>query len=319
MMNPLVKISRKCRRILNQTKAFDYPETAVGWKKYEGNPILQDKVGSVFDPYVCRFGNAYIMCVSRRANHSLAFYESSNGIEWKNSYTVLEGLPGNTWEAKVNRATFLKHNGLWYLWYTGQTDNHSAIGLAISEDGHIFKRVSKDPVIRPDLPAEGTAVMNPCVIWDASSKLFKMWYAAGENYEPDVIMYAESADGILWEKRPEPVMKAEKKLKYQQYKVGACDIAIMRDGTYRMAYIGYQNVDVARVCLASSMDGIHWVPSKENPIISPGKGKWDSDSVYKPTIEFTDDRTVRVWYNGRSRYTESIGLAMKEMQNDDHQ
>lgn len=312
MMNPLLKISRKYRRILNQLKAYDYPEAATGWKKYEWNPVLQDHNGSLFDPFVRRMDDGYIMCVSKRANHSLAFYESNNGIEWKRSYTVLERLPESTWEAKVNRACFLRRDGLWYLWYTGQNSNHSAIGLATSEDGHHFMRISKEPVLKPELPIEGVSVMNPCVIWDATSRQFRMWYAAGENYEPDVIMYAESTDGVLWKKRTEPVMKADQSWKYQQFKVGACDIAVMPNGSYKMVYIGYQNVDVARVCLASSKDGIHWTLDSGNPIISPGKGKWDSDSVYKPSIEYTDD-TIRVWYNGRSHYTESIGLAEKRI------
>lgn len=41
---------------------------------------------------------------------------------------------------------------------------------------------------------------------------------------------------------------------------------------YYMFYIGYQNVDTARVCMAESNDGIHnWVRSTDNPVISPEK------------------------------------------------
>ena len=141
MMNPLFKISRKCRRVINQAVAYEFPEVAPGWIKYARNPVLQDNEGSIFDPYVRLVENRYIMCVSQRKNHSLAFYESSNGIEWNESSTVLEGLSGSTWEEKVNRASFLQREGRWYLWYTGQSDNRSAIGLAISKDGFKFKRM----------------------------------------------------------------------------------------------------------------------------------------------------------------------------------
>ena len=37
--------------------------------------------------------------------------------------------------------------------------------------------------------------MNPFVMYEDGK--FKMWYAAGETYEPNVICYAESDDGVL--------------------------------------------------------------------------------------------------------------------------
>ncbi len=40
--------------------------------------------------------------------------------------------------------------------------------------------------------------MCPRVIWDARLELFRMWYSGGEQYEPDAIGYATSADGMHW-------------------------------------------------------------------------------------------------------------------------
>lgn len=42
--------------------------------------------------------------------------------------------------------------------------------------------------------------MNPNVIYDKAEKIYKMNYAAGEYYKPDVISYATSKDGIILEK-----------------------------------------------------------------------------------------------------------------------
>ena len=79
-----------------------------------------------------------------------------------------------------------------------------------------------------------------------------------------------------------------------------------------MAYISYQNTDVARVSLAYSEDGIqNWVDNLNNPILSPEKNGWDNKSIYKPTMCMWCGRWM-LWYNGRDGRQESIGLAYKK-------
>lgn len=98
--------------------------------------------------------------------------------------------------------------------------------------------------------------------------------------------------------------------KYDQCKVGGCDI-LKENDRYYMFYIGYQNVDTARVCMAESNDGIHnWVRSMDNPVISPEKKSWDADAVYKPTVVLNKQKNkLLMWYNGRKQNCERIGLA----------
>ncbi len=313
----LRKIGRFCkkkiRRYRNQKHISDYPAECGGWKKYKGNPVLGDKeTGTLFDPFIRCVDNRYIMCVSRRRDDCLMFFDSLDGITWENERVILEGIPNSDWETKVNRGCFLIRDNQWYVWYTGQHNGKSRIGLAISRDGRSFSRISSMPVLIPEKDFEGDAVMNPCVLWDADKASFRMWYAAGENYEPDVLCYAESKDGVTWDKWPEPVMKADVRKAYQQFKVGACDI-LKTKKAYVMAYIAYQNLDVARICVATSNDGIlKWETLDENPILSPEKKQWDGHAVYKPTILYDHNRQIiRIWYNGRNGHCEKIGLAEK--------
>jgi hypothetical protein len=54
-----------------------------------------------------------------------------------------------------------------------------------------------------------------------------------------------------------------------------------------------------------------WQRLPTNPIISPGKGKWDASAVYKPFALYDEvEGTWRLWYNGRSGTFEQIGLAV---------
>ena len=80
-----------------------------------------------------------------------------------------------------------------------------------------------------------------------------------------------------------------------------------------MFYIGYQNLDVARICYAKSIDGKKWERSDNNLIISPTKDSWDSDAVYKPTV-IMNDKMIYLWYNGRKKYDEYLGCVIKKVE-----
>ena len=47
------RLFRMMQRKINQYHAYDYTETADGWKKYGTDPVYgNDTTGSIFDPYV---------------------------------------------------------------------------------------------------------------------------------------------------------------------------------------------------------------------------------------------------------------------------
>lgn len=311
-LNKFRQIARNIKKKLMQLNAYDFPSTGDGWKKYSNNPVLGGASSDIyFDPFVRYVSPYYLMCVSNRTANSIEFYYSSDGVTWGDRQVVLSGIPTSSWEQSVNRACFLKKDDVWYLWYTGQNEKNSSIGLAISYDGEKFERITLNPLIVAEYEFEKESVMNPCVLWNEDSQVFQMWYAAGENYEPDMICYAESSDGSHWKKQLTPVKYANKCKKYEQFKIGACDVVKSED-IYYMVYIAYQNVHVARICLATSKDGIEWIENVENPILGPEHGKWDSHSLYKPTICFSHSTgDLLLWYNGRTDKRECIGMAYK--------
>jgi len=76
-----------------------------------------------------------------------------------------------------------------------------------------------------------------------------------------------------------------------------------------MFYIGFHDVNRAQIGLARSRDGISgWERHPANPVISPGKGKWDHDACYKPFAIFDNGKWL-LWYNGRRTHVEQIGMA----------
>lgn len=296
-------------RFINQLLCYDFPSENNGWTKL-GNPIYGSKeTGSVFDPLVYMEDSAFVMIVSERKNNTIVQLKSSDGIIWNSSITLLKPVTG-TWEHIVNRAVVCVKDSIWHMWYKGQSPSVSKIGHATSSNGISFIRDLRNPVLTPTLSQEGESVMNPCVIYNEKKDVFQMWYAAGDNYEPDALFYAESKDGTTWNKREEAILTNYPAHKWEKAKVGGCDVKISNDGTYVMYYIGYQNEDVARVCCATSIDGIIWERSDCNLILAPTKKGWDSDAVYKPSyLEYNNK--AYLWYNGRSGRLERIGLATK--------
>ncbi len=285
------------------------------FRKYPAPVFGDESTGTMFDAFVRKQPDGRLrMDVSWRPKESFAVTFSDDGIHWSEPVITLGPDKTSGWEQIVNRNCVLPDpNGHgWLMWYTGQVwdGGHgvSKIGIARSDDGIRFERFRRDPVLVPEADFEKESVMNPFVMFEDGK--FRMWYAAGETYEPNTICYAESDDGIRWVKYPgNPIFSCNPDREYEQERIGACDV-LKVDGGYLMFYIGYRDIHTACVCAARSKDGITgWERVPENPLVTPTPGAWDADSCYKPTVVTADDGTCRLWYNGRAGACEYIGYA----------
>lgn len=281
--------------------------------KHAGNPVLGGEYGTCFDVSVLKEADSYRMWVSWRPKQSVALVESRDGIHWSGPpWIVLGPRPASGWEDDINRPVVLKRDDGYHLWYTGQAKDHSWIGYATSQDGVTWTRRSDRPVLSPDQPWEKVALMCPHVIWDERSRLFRMWYSGGDQYEPDAIGYATSPDGLTWTKHAaNPVFRSDPTREWEQHKVTACQV--IRQGDWHvMFYIGFRDEDHAQIGMARSRDGLTgWQRHPANPIIRPGNNQWDHDACYKPYAVFDGQRWL-LWYNGRRGNLEQIGVVFHD-------
>jgi predicted GH43/DUF377 family glycosyl hydrolase len=285
------------------------------WVKYYKNPVLgNDKTDTIFDPYVMIDNNGlYRNYVSWRIYGAIAISTSVNGFTWSDLKIVLDKGKENNWDAIVNRASVIYKDGIYLMWFTGQNNGISKIGFARSADGYNFEKFEK-PILIPEYDYEKYSVMNPHVIYDGKEKIYKMWYSAGETLEPDVIGYATSEDGISWVKyNYNPIFTPSKnKLLLDSFKIGGCDVHKISDNKYIMFYIGYSNINTARIFVSESKDGISNWKRSINPIIySTDKDDFDGEACYKPSAIY-DKKSNKwmLWYNGRKKNKEYIGLAI---------
>lgn len=284
------------------------------FKKFEGNPIFGNpELGTLFDVYLTALPDGRLrMDLSTRKNGALSVAFSGDGIQWTAPAITLAPDAASGWEEIVNRNCVLKIGDTYKMWYTGQAHGNSYIGAAESEDGMTFRRLSAQPVLSPEAPFEGESVMNPCVLFENGR--YRMWYSAGETYEPNVLCYAESTDGIHWEKSAlNPILVKNEEKEYEQNRIGGCQVIPHPALGYLVFYIGYRDIHTACICAAASEDGVtHFRRCKANPLVAPTAGAWDADACYKPSALYDREKDLwRIWYNGRGDGMEYIGMAEK--------
>jgi len=287
-------------------------ETAASWQKYEKNPVLGGSLGTCFDISVLREDDRYRMWFSWRPKQSIALVESPDGLSWGEPRIVLGPRKASGWEDDINRPVVIREGDRYHMWYTGQAGGKSSIGYATSSDGKTWDRAGEKPVLTAEDPWEKVAVMCPHVVYDAGRKEYRMWYSGGEQYEPNAIGYATSPDGRKWSKhKGNPIFRPDPSTEWEKDRVTACQV--VRQGDWHvMFYIGFADRDRAQIGLARSKDGItNWERHPANPIIRPGKDRWDADAVYKPYAIFDGKRWL-LWYNGRRGGVEQIGVAIHD-------
>jgi predicted GH43/DUF377 family glycosyl hydrolase len=132
-----------------------------------------------------------------------------------------------------------------------------------------WSRLSNDPIISPKGDGwESAGTFNPAVIVHDGKVV--MLYRAQDRNGTSRLGYAESNDGIHFERFPEPVFSPEADYEKDG---GVEDPRLVKFGdTYYLTYTGYNKKD-AQLCLATSKDLRHW--ERQGVIMPAYKGGWN--------------------------------------------
>src|SRR3954451_17727140 len=132
-----------------------------------------------------------------------------------------------------------------------------------------WHRVSDSPIVVPQGNGwESAGAFNPAVVMDAGK--IAMLYRAQDQQGTSRLGYAESADGIHFTRRADPVLSPAAAYEKDG---GVEDPRLVQFGnTYYLTYTGYNKKD-AQLCLAISQDLIHW--NRKGVIIPANKGNWN--------------------------------------------
>ena len=132
-----------------------------------------------------------------------------------------------------------------------------------------WSRASNHPIISPRGGGwESTGTFNPAVILHHGK--FVMLYRAQDKNGTSRLGYAESADGLHFARRSQPVLSPQADYEKDG---GVEDPRLVKfGGTYYLTYTGYNKKD-AQLCLATSTDLLHW--QRRGVILPAYKGNWN--------------------------------------------
>ena len=202
--------------------------------------------------------------------NSIGYATSTDGIHWEKYENNPVLIPSETWEGeRVLLPKVIIGDSTFQMWYAGLSPSPNSgfkVGYATSPDGINWTKYENNPVFdRDELVAEQNSVQPASVI--RKDSLFQMWYSDYHSGHHWYIGYAESADGINWDKyEHNPVLDVGGIATWEGFHVAWP--MILFDGTsYRMWYTGLTSIggSKSRIGYATSKVGDPtWVSSEEN-------------------------------------------------------
>jgi hypothetical protein len=136
----------------------------------------------------------------------------------------------------------------------------------------------------------------PCVIREGST--YRMWYGGQGLDGHDRIHYAESSDGVTWDRRGVVLEHPEDNLINDP-----CIVVV--DGLYHCFYTVAHEWIVDTIHHATSHDGLRW--ERRGEVLGPGRpGEWDGLLVGRPAVRFEEGRW-RMWFDARRAFPPGLG------------
>ena len=216
-------------------------------------------------------------------------------------------------ENGVSYPCIVKDEKKLFMYYVGWmptvlTPFQNYLGLAIADENEFnFKRYSKAPVLdrnNDDPISIGSSfVMIDDGKWKMWYTSFLKWGEKGEHKHYYVIKYAESDDGITWNRENKICINIEADEEYS-----ICRPSVLKiDGNYHMWYV-YRGKKY-KLGYASSENGVKWSRKDDIVNISISKHKsWDSIDMSYPHVIKHEDYLYMV-YCGNEYGKEGLGLA----------
>lgn len=294
-------------------RIFDPDEAKVSWfRSHASLPVVQQRDDSLYRVYFSGRDT------DNRAQ--VGWFE----FKLRPPYPVLQmseepiiriGDLGTFDDRGVTTSCIVEHEERWYQYYSGWTLGVTVpfyffIGLAISEDGENYVRVSQAPIM-------DRHVVDPYLLGSPfvriENGLWRMWYISATRwalvdggprhyYLPK---YAESRDGINWNRTGQICIDFANSDEY----AFARPHVTYEDGIYKMWY-SYRG-ESYRIGYAESEDGLSWTRKDDQAGIDVSAEGWDSEMIEYPCV-FDHEGVRYMLYNGNGYGATGIGLAIWE-------
>lgn len=213
-----------------------------------------------------------------------------------------------SWLAFYGGEKFLYYIG-WNL--GGTVPFRNSIGLAMSDQNAPFERYSNSPIMDRSL-VDPHFCASCCVI--PGDDLWRMWYLSctdwqirqGKPIHKDRIQYAESCDGIHWQRKGIVAID----FAHDQEDTISRPSVIFDQKKWKMWY-SFCGIKSYRIGYAESEDGVKWQRLDQQAGIDVSSEGWDSEMIEYPFV-FDHEGRRYMLYNGNSYGKTGFGLAVLE-------
>ena len=212
-----------------------------------------------------------------------------------------------SWVTPVADKFYLYYLG-WNLRVTVPWLNTIGLAIGSSIDGP-FERFGKVPLLDRS-NVDPYTVSYPCVLFD--NGIYRMWYGSNLSWGKEqhemahVIKYAESKDGIDWERTGQVHIPFVHKGEYALSK--PCVVKL--DGSYKMwySYRASEKSQKYRIGMSVSTDGYTWTRKDDDVGIDVSAEGWDAGSIEYPNV-FIHKNQLYMLYNGNDYGKTGFGIA----------
>ena len=222
---------------------------------------------------------------------------SLNWIDYNNN-PILVSQAGYYDDNGIAQPVVIYDEGKYKMWFNGLAyggGSKSYIFYAESLDGNNWNLVSNNPVLFPSFNgAWDSQHVSPGAVVKENG-IYKMYYCGfSDTYNNWNVGYATSADGINWEKYPQPILYGTNGWEYQI----VVSAVVKLNDQYLMYYTG-RNYPYYSVGLAISNDGINWIKYNNNPILK-SEFTWESTGVLDASVVKVNNQLKMVYMSAES-------------------
>ena len=282
------------------------------WLKYENNPVLsaspdQSDGQKIWAPFVIYENNIYKIWYQGYKNNKLSIYyaESTDKINWnKNEGAVIAPRTDKN-EIGAAEPTVLYINNEYKMWFNAvDSNNRYHLGYAVSSNGINWDIYESYVLEGSGGSWDAIGITNPYVYFDGLT--YHLWYSSSNIQSNWKIGYANSNDGVIWEKYEENPLNIPS-LGF----VEAPSIIKIND-VYHMWYnTGYYKS--TNINHAISTDKINWECEDSCQVIQIGE-PYDNSEILSSSV-LKKGSKFSMWYSSDNG-TRHISYAEHELTKD---